>query len=163
MTVRSGAITIPARFFPGHDAQCAFSRFIPFTRPFVYKGGPIVLTIRAGNVTDNAGSALLDAHSIGAQGVRNTSGPDALSGTTNIGALAARFAFTDDAFCPADLNNDGVVDDLDFQVFVLSYNILDCTDPGMALGCPGDFTFDRVVNDDDFLPFVQAYNAVLCP
>ena len=67
------------------------------------------------------------------------------------------------SFATGDLNNDGFVDDLDFQAFVFSYNILDCSDAGMAVGCPGDFTFDRVVDDDDFLPFVQAYNAVLCP
>jgi hypothetical protein len=28
--------------------------------------------------------------------------------------------------CPADFNNDGVVDDFDFQSFVVSYNELIC-------------------------------------
>ncbi len=164
VTVRSGPITFPARSFPAHDSQRAFSRFIPFTRPFVYKGGPMVMTIRAGAITTNGGPGqFLDAHSTGAAGVRNTASPDAATGSSGIGALAARFAFTDDAFCPWDLNNDGVVNDDDFQVFVLSYNILDCADPTMPLGCPSDFTFDRIVNDDDFLPFVQAYNDLLCP
>ncbi|HEX8877204.1 MAG TPA: hypothetical protein VF777_10675 [Phycisphaerales bacterium] len=162
-TVRSGPITIAARSFPAHDPQREFSRFIPFTRPFVYKGGSLVMTIRAGAVTVNGGSVLLDAHGIGAQGIRDTSGPDGVTGSAGVGALAARFAFTARAFCPWDLNNDGVVDDADFQVFVLAYNILDCADATMEFGCGSDFTHDGIVNDDDFLPFVQAYNAVLCP
>ena len=56
-----------------------------------------------------------------------------------------------------------MVDDQDFEVFVLAYNTLDCADAAMAFGCQSDFTRDGVVNDDDFLPFVQAYNAVFCP
>jgi hypothetical protein len=77
--------------------------------------------------------------------------------------LALRFAFTPRAFCPADLNNDGVVDDFDFQLFAGAYNILDCNDLGMPLGCPSDLNFDRVVDDLDFQVFVVAYNEVLCP
>jgi hypothetical protein len=30
------------------------------------------------------------------------------------------------AGCPSDLNADAIVDDLDFQVFVLAYNVLVC-------------------------------------
>jgi hypothetical protein len=162
-TVRSGPITIPKASYPGFTPQRPFGLFIPFTRPFVYKGGPLTMLIRSGTASGATTDVLFDSANAGAAGVRNIGDANALSGSPNTGGIIARFAFTDDAFCPADLNNDGVVDDLDFQVFVLSYNILDCTDAGMALGCPGDFNFDRIVNDDDFLPFVQAYNAVLCP
>jgi hypothetical protein len=79
------------------------------------------------------------------------------------GAFVVRFAFTARAFCPWDLNNDGVVNDDDFQIFVLAYDILDCNDGTMPVGCPSDFDFDRIVNDLDFQAFVLAYNELLCP
>ncbi len=65
--------------------------------------------------------------------------------------------------CPADLNGDGFVDDADFQIFVVAYDILDCTDPAMPAGCPSDLNADAIVDDADFQVFVVAYNAVLCP
>lgn len=65
--------------------------------------------------------------------------------------------------CPADLNADTIVDDADFQIFVVAYNILDCTDPAMPAGCPSDLNADAIVDDADFQVFVVAYNAVLCP
>jgi hypothetical protein len=65
--------------------------------------------------------------------------------------------------CPQDLNEDTFVDDLDFQIFVLAYNILDCADPGMPVDCPSDMNLDDVVDDRDFQIFVIGYNAVLCP
>ena len=67
------------------------------------------------------------------------------------------------AACVGDLNSDGVVDDLDFQIFVVAYDILDCTDPAMPAGCPSDLNADTVVDDLDFQVFVVAYDAVLCP
>ncbi len=163
-TVRSGPLTIPAASYPPNaDGGRRFGLFIPFTRPFVYKGGPITMLLRNGNASGANANFNVDAHTVGANGTRDTTSADAVSGANVSNALVARFAFTDDAFCPWDLNNDGVVTDDDFQVFVLAYNILDCADPTMPLGCPSDFTFDRIVNDDDFLPFVQAYNDLLCP
>ena len=66
------------------------------------------------------------------------------------------------AACVGDLNSDGLVDDLDFQIFALAYNILLCTDPGMPAGCPSDLTGDGQVDDADFQAFVVAYDAVLC-
>lgn len=65
--------------------------------------------------------------------------------------------------CPGDLNNDAMVDDADFTIFVGAYNILDCADPGMPAGCPSDLNGDTVVDDADFTEFVLAYNALLCP
>lgn len=163
-TVRSGAITIAAASFPpnAHGGR-RFGIFIPFTRPFVYKGGPITMLLRNGNASGAGTDVEFDAHSVGANGKRDTSSADAVSGVSVLNAVVARFAFTEDAFCPADLNNDGLVDDADFQIFLLAYNTLDCSDPAMDFGCPSDFTHDTIVNDDDFLPFVQAYNALLCP
>jgi uncharacterized membrane protein len=67
------------------------------------------------------------------------------------------------SLCVADQNCDGVVDDLDFQVFSRQYDLLDCSDPGMFMGCPSDLNLDGVVDDLDFQAFVLAYNEVLCP
>lgn len=67
------------------------------------------------------------------------------------------------ARCAGDLNNDGVVDDSDFVVFVFGYNLLDCADPAMTAGCPADLNGDGVVDDGDFSIFVVAYDALLCP
>jgi len=64
--------------------------------------------------------------------------------------------------CPADFNNDGQVDDADFTVFVVAYNILDCTDPTMPSNCPTDINQDGYVDDTDFTLFVVAYNELIC-
>jgi hypothetical protein len=56
--------------------------------------------------------------------------------------------------CVGDLNKDAVVDDLDFQIFVIAYDILDCGDPGMPVGCPSDLNRDGFVDDLDFQRFV---------
>lgn len=163
-TVRSGPITIAANSFPPNPVgERRFGIFIPFTRPFVYKGGPITMLLRNGNLSGSTGNVEFDASSVGANGVRDTSNANALSGANIVNALVARFAFTDDAFCFADLNNDGLVDDADFVLFLASYNVLDCADPTMAIGCPGDLNFNRVVDDADFVLFLSAYNELLCP
>lgn len=65
--------------------------------------------------------------------------------------------------CPADFNDDGLVDDSDFVAFANGYNILDCADPSMPVGCPADLSGDGVVEDADFVIFVAAYNELLCP
>jgi hypothetical protein len=166
--VRSGPLTIAPRSWSAQSTGGIedWGVFIPFSRPFVYKGGTLAFTVRSSTPTGPASrsfEAALDIDPVtDIQGVRNSATPDAATGNF-VKPPTALFAFTDDAFCPADLNNDGIVDDLDFQVFILSYNIVECSDAGMALGCPGDFNFTRFVDDDDFLIFVLAYNEVLCP
>jgi len=65
--------------------------------------------------------------------------------------------------CPADFNNDDLVDDADFLIFVSAYSLLDCADPEMPAGCPADLDRDQFVNDADFQLFLPAYNALLCP
>ena len=65
--------------------------------------------------------------------------------------------------CRADFNNDNQVDDADFGTFVVSYNLLDCFDPGMVGGCRADLNGDLVVDDADFTHFVLAYNDLVCP
>lgn len=65
--------------------------------------------------------------------------------------------------CPADFNNDWIVDDADFVIFASAYNILDCLDPSMPPGCPADLNGDGFVEDTDFVVFAAAYNMLLCP
>jgi len=65
--------------------------------------------------------------------------------------------------CPADLNNDLVIDDLDFQLFSLSYEVLVCGAPAMPVGCQADFNNSGFVDDADFVLFAMAYDALFCP
>ncbi|MGH7243485.1 MAG: hypothetical protein ACREJD_08730 [Phycisphaerales bacterium] len=65
--------------------------------------------------------------------------------------------------CYADLNEDGLVEDADFVLFLAQYNILDCADETMPNFCSADLNFDGFVDDSDFQIFVQAYNDLLCP
>lgn len=63
--------------------------------------------------------------------------------------------------CPGDLNNDRVVDDLDFVVFSFAYDTLEC--PVSPATCPGDLNADGVVDDTDFVIFAGAYDTLVCP
>ena len=65
--------------------------------------------------------------------------------------------------CPCDLNHDGFVDDADFSIFVVAYDLLLCDDPLMPPGCPAGCNADGFVDDADFSIFVVAYNDLLCP
>lgn len=63
--------------------------------------------------------------------------------------------------CPADINADTLVDDMDFVIFAAAYNDLICADlPGL---CMADMNNDRQVDDTDFVFFAAAYNELLCP
>lgn len=87
-----------------------------------------------------------------------------ISAPGSSGENAVLFPITNSAgACPGDFNNDGLVDDSDFLVFLQSYNILDCADPAMTPACPADFNHDGLVDDFDFIVFVATYNALLCP
>ncbi|MBX3390814.1 MAG: hypothetical protein KF691_15300 [Phycisphaeraceae bacterium] len=64
--------------------------------------------------------------------------------------------------CRPNINGDCYVDDADFVLFAVMYNILDCGDPSMPAGCPADFNDDGLVDDSDFVIFVDAYNRLIC-
>ena len=66
------------------------------------------------------------------------------------------------AACVGDLNSDNQVDDADFQIFVVAYDILDCADASMPAGCPADLNADGFVDDLDFQLFAVAYDQLLC-
>ncbi|MFO0860065.1 MAG: hypothetical protein U0570_05870 [Phycisphaerales bacterium] len=65
--------------------------------------------------------------------------------------------------CVGDFSGDGLVDDADFSVFVVAYDVLDCGASAMPPGCPADITRDGFVDDTDFQKFVVAYDALVCP
>lgn len=62
--------------------------------------------------------------------------------------------------CPADLNNDRVIDDADFVLFSDAYQMLFCPETGL---CPGDLNNDALIDDSDFVIFATAYNELNCP
>jgi hypothetical protein len=168
IVVRDGPLAVPANAFPASgnpSVPSEFAWFIPFDRAFIYNGGNLCVTVRASGAIPGNQFHDTDGASPSARGAMRfvTGNPDAVTAVSSWGAFVTRFAFTARAFCPWDLNNDGVVNDDDFQIFVLAYNILDCNDGAMPAGCPSDFDFDRIVNDLDFQAFVLAYNELLCP
>ncbi|MFN9972744.1 MAG: hypothetical protein ACK58T_22930, partial [Phycisphaerae bacterium] len=72
------------------------------------------------------------------------------------------FYFNTRGPCPADINEDTLVDDEDFVLFAQAYNILLCGDVAMPDRCPADLTNEGVVDDTDFVQFAQAYDQLLC-
>ena len=67
------------------------------------------------------------------------------------------------AWCVADLNLDGFVDNSDFVLFADAFNTFDCADPLMPFGCPADLNNDNAVDNSDFVLFADAYNNFICP
>lgn len=67
-----------------------------------------------------------------------------------------------DASCPGDINHDLIVDDTDFALFAVGYDLLGCGSAAMALGCPADLNQDGAVDDADFVLFVVAYREMFC-
>lgn len=61
---------------------------------------------------------------------------------------------TNGTFCVADMNGDFVVDDTDFQLFVIAYDTLETID--------GDFNGDWVTDDADFQIFEVFYDKLDC-
>lgn len=98
-------------------------------------------------------------------GVINPAGISAIQISHNSGGLEVDHLQFGGAApgCPADLNQDGQVDDADFVIFISAYNLLDCADPAMPPGCPSDLNHDGAVEDADFVIFVKAYNELVCP
>ncbi|MFO0861042.1 MAG: hypothetical protein U0570_10825 [Phycisphaerales bacterium] len=164
VTARSGALTVPAGAFAPSPGGAPNLWYVPFTKVYRYTGGDLVVTIR-GSGTLSA-SSMFDGDGSAPSGrgasIYNYTDSNATTGST-WGALGIRLAFTPADPCRADLNNDGQVDDADFSLFVVAYDVLECAHPDMAMGCPADMNFDWVVDDEDFGFFVAAYNELLCP
>ncbi|MBY0111573.1 MAG: hypothetical protein K2Y21_02025 [Phycisphaerales bacterium] len=74
------------------------------------------------------------------------------------------YVLTVKASCkPADFNGDSLVNDADFSIFSVAYDLLVCSDPAMPAGCPADITKDGFVDDADFAFFLSGYNTLVCP
>lgn len=157
---RSGSLLVPSeamKVIGGTVAEHSF--IVPFTRPFVYSGGGLCITMRVGQRIGGGNAVNFDGkfNTFGANGRRNTLSSSATSANTiNALAFATRLVFTRPApKCPADLNADGLVDDLDFVLFVGAYEFL--TTPA------ADLNYDGVTDDGDFPAFATAYDALVCP
>ncbi|MBS0190648.1 MAG: hypothetical protein U0573_02000 [Phycisphaerales bacterium] len=165
---RSGAITVPANAYPtsgtaGVPSENAW--YIPFTRVYRYTGGDLCVTIRGQGAVGNS-SAIFDGQGVTPQADGGSIWSYATSTATTgqtWGPIGIRLAFTPRAFCRADLNNDGLVDDADFSIFVVAYDMLECSNPAMPQGCPADLNFDGSVDDADFSVFIVSYNDLVCP
>jgi hypothetical protein len=87
----------------------------------------------------------------------------AISVSTLCGNTTTDSAVVAATCCPADLNNDLVVDDTDFGLFSAAYNALVCGTPAMPVGCQADINNDGFVDDFDFISFAVAYDELICP
>ncbi|MBS0192064.1 MAG: hypothetical protein U0573_13635 [Phycisphaerales bacterium] len=65
--------------------------------------------------------------------------------------------------CAADIDCNGVVDDSDFALFAVAYDLLACSDPAMPADCPSDINQDGFVDDADFSAFAAQYDRLVCP
>lgn len=149
---------------PGHTFSIAYdiddSRgIVGYSKPDAGSTGSTAVLWRDGQIIDlntlvphPGGVVLTSANGINARGWIAANGI--------IDGKVRGFVLTP---CPADLNNDGFVEDADFSIFVVAYNILDCADPEMPFECPADLNADGFVDDADFVLFVSAYNELLCP
>lgn len=155
--VRSGPLLVPSGAMKVIGSDVGEHSFvISFTRPFVYEGGGVCITMRVGQRVGGGNAVNFDGKFTpnGMGGKRATASSSETVGNNAL-SFAARLVFTPPVPpCPADLNADGVVDDADFVLFVEAYEFL--TTP------LGDFDFDGVTGDSDFSVFVVAYGQLLC-
>lgn len=164
--VRSGPLAIAAQSYPGAfpiggTTPEGWGPQIALQTEYVYRGGPLAIEFRVDGIFGTSTTADAQTNSAAAAGAANATSSNAT--TSNGGAaLIIRLAYVTGA-CVGDLNADTFVDDADFVLFAVAYNILDCADPSMPAGCPADLNTDSVVDDLDFVIFAAAYNELLCP
>jgi serine protease AprX len=178
VTVRSGALTIPAGSFPGGAAASElnpFGFFITFDRPYRYQGGNLLLTVRQSGA-GAAGLRFLDGLAVGGAGygvvgagVVVTGNPAATSGfqTTHI---TTRFSYTPEEAGACYANCDGssvqpVLNVDDFTCFINQYANAQGLPHAQQLthyaNCDGSTTAPAL-NVDDFTCFINRY-AMGCP
>ncbi|MGH7244791.1 MAG: hypothetical protein ACREJD_15365 [Phycisphaerales bacterium] len=156
--VRQGELFVPAFAMTVIGSDVGEHSFvIPFSKPFVYNGGGLCITMRIGQRLGGGDAVNFDGrfNTSGVNGKRATLSSSETSGNPAL-ALATRLVFTRPTpTCPADLNGDGLVDDVDFVSFVAAYDFL--------VTPAADFNFDGVTDDTDFQAFVVGYDALVCP
>lgn len=153
-------------------ARSTFDRHVAFTgTEFVFEGAnaigvylrPVPITFgypfRLGNESPGGGADLLDDLMSGRE----------LEAGRRYDVSDLDFAILRDARvpivlpCPCDLTGDGFVDDADFSLFTIAYDLFDCGLSTMPAGCPADFNKDSLVDDTDYIVFVAGYADFLCP
>ncbi|MGH7242894.1 MAG: hypothetical protein ACREJD_05695 [Phycisphaerales bacterium] len=118
----------------------------------LFKGGASILYRRSNTqLSWNPNSAGMPDVALGALGLAELVQPGAVQSV-----LAGPLLNLNS--CSADLNNDGLVDDSDFVLFVAKYN--DLITPGAYRA--GDLNGDSLCDDADFVLFAAAYNDLLC-
>lgn len=150
--------------------------------PLAYCGAPATMSVIADNVGDNTpsyrwrrgstpifdgptrtgstlvgtGSRSLTIENIGPA----DSGSYDVEVVNSCGSIISDAAQVTPNCCPADLNDDGFVDDGDLALFAASYNTMLCEE--IQPPCFADFNRDGVVDDRDFQIFVQGYYQMVC-
>ncbi|CAG1007219.1 hypothetical protein PHYC_03404 [Phycisphaerales bacterium] len=115
--VRSGPMTFADAFFPGGALTPAtndFGEIVPFTTPYVYQGGTLLLTVRHdGNNCGGSGSLdTVSSAQCQAIGVSSYTQPDQWYAQ---GPIVMRLTFEAPAPCDPDVNCDGAVNGFDIQ------------------------------------------------
>ncbi|MBS0192212.1 MAG: M1 family aminopeptidase [Phycisphaerales bacterium] len=119
------------------------------TLQFASKLSPADYTIQVSGATSTA-SVALDGE------LANPNLSSSLPSGNGVAGGTATYNFSVVAGpCPADLNNDGIVDDVDFVLFAEAYNTF--------LTMAGDISGDALTDDTDFVLFADAYNNYFCP
>ncbi len=118
-------------------------------------GKPVLLGFPRGSFGPGSGAVVIFADC--------TMTADGFLTSENQNLILNALAYAAGMTCPGDLSDDGQVDDPDFSIFVVAYDVLDCADPTMPADCPADLNRDGLVDDSDFVIFIAAYDALLCP
>lgn len=134
--------------------------------PFVYSWNPGTLTATlqfesklsaASYAVQTLGSPTSVATSVALDGdIANANLPSSFPSGNGAPGGGASYNFSVvTGTCPADLNNDGAVDDTDFVLFASAYDVF----ATMAADINGDGQTD----DGDFVLFASAYDVLQCP
>ncbi|MBL8887781.1 MAG: hypothetical protein JNK16_14070 [Phycisphaerales bacterium] len=167
------------------DGRLTYQKSTPVEAAFFDSTGTIPFVVSAvsirGDLQPISGTKTLEAYSVGGAllgadtQLDSSAAPLAVSAPgihrIRVYSSSATVGFDDLRFdtpiagmeCPGDINGDSFVDDSDFSLFAVAYNILDCADPTMPPGCPADMNRDGYVDDIDFVIFLAQYNELLCP
>lgn len=121
---------------------------------------PLFRMIEIKNKTFGSGNTAGLTFYNSASAVNKQSGAPQTSGPGRQDIIAAIFVGNP---CPSDFNHDGLVNESDFILFVISYQHMLCSFPAMPAGCPADLNGDTIVDDVDFTIFGHAYDEMECP
>jgi hypothetical protein len=159
--VRSGPLELPTNSLEGAAASgttASFTYTLAFSRPVVYAGGDIVITIRhsgsASGFVPDLDAAASPANGVGTR-VRALGTTSAEASTGTFGPFPImRLAYTVPSVCPSDFNRDGFADFFDFDDFVACFD----NPPDCLPGTSPDLNLDGFVDFFDFDDFVREFD-----